>query len=96
MCSSSTDRATLASSGERIPPCGVPVSVSSQRAVLAEDARLQERLHQSQDALVPDPSPHPVHQGRMRDLVEAGFDVALDDPLVGAGRSKWRTSATAS
>ena len=54
-------------------------------AVLGEDARLQERLHQGQDAFVPDPSPHPVHQGRMRDLVEAGFDVALHDPLVGAG-----------
>ena len=30
--------------------------------------------------------PHPVHQGRMRDLVEAGLDVALHDPLVGVGR----------
>src|ERR1019366_8877025 len=28
-CSSSADRAILASNGERIPPCGVPVSVSS-------------------------------------------------------------------
>ena len=27
-CSSRTDRATLLSSGERIPPCGVPVTVS--------------------------------------------------------------------
>ncbi len=31
-----------------------------QRAVLGEDARLQERLHQRQDALVPDASPHSV------------------------------------
>ena len=45
----------LASSGERMPPCGVPVLVSLVDAVLAEDAGLEERLHQRQDALVPDP-----------------------------------------
>ena len=87
MCSSRTDKATLLSSGDRIAPCGVPVSVSFSSRVLGEDARLQKRLHQGQDTLVPDPSPHPVHQGRMRDFVEARLDVALDDPLVGAGRS---------
>jgi hypothetical protein len=54
-----------------------------QGAVLTEDARLEERLHQSQDALVPDAFPYPIHEARMRDFVETGFDVALDDPLVG-------------
>ena len=56
MCSSRTERATLLSSGERIDPCGVPVSVVPQDAVLAEDARLEERLHQGQDAFVSDAS----------------------------------------
>ena len=56
--------------GVATPPCGVPVSVLSAIAVLVEDARLEERLHQSQDAFVPDASAHPVHQGRVRDLVE--------------------------
>jgi len=31
-----------------------------QRAALSEDARLEERLHQRQDAFIPDASPHPV------------------------------------
>ncbi len=57
-----------------------------QRAVLGEDARLQECLHQRQDALVPDASPHPVNEADMRDFVEAGLDVTLDNPLIGVGR----------
>jgi hypothetical protein len=57
-----------------------------QRAVLGEDPRLQERLHQRQDTLVADPTTHPVHQGRVRDLVETGFDVSFHDPLIRAGR----------
>jgi site-specific DNA recombinase len=32
-------------------------------AILGEDARLEERLHQGQDALVPDACPHSVQQG---------------------------------
>ena len=76
----------LASSGERMPPCGVPVSVSRLRPSSVRIPALQERLHQRQDALVPDPSPHPAHQGRVVDLVEARLDVALEHPLVGAGR----------
>ena len=70
----------LASSGERMPPCGVPVIVSRMRAVLGEDAGLQERLDQRQDALVPDPIAHPAHQGRVVDLVEARRDVAPPAP----------------
>ena len=57
-----------------------------EHAVLGEDARLQERLHQRQDAPVRDSRAHPVLKGDMRDFVEAGPDVALDDPLIGVGR----------
>ena len=77
-----TDRAILASNGERIPPWGVPVIVVPADAVLGEDTGSQERLHQAQDALVPDPTSHPAHEGRMVDLVEARFDICLEHPLV--------------
>jgi hypothetical protein len=53
--------------------------------VLAEDAGLEKRLHQGQDAFVSDASTHPVHEGRVRDFVETGFDVALNHPLIGMG-----------
>ena len=56
-----------------------------QRAILSEDARFKERLHQGKDAFVPDAGPHPVHKSGMRDFVEAGFDVAFHDPLIRAG-----------
>ena len=54
-------------------------------AILGEDTRLQERLHQRQDAFVSDSCPHPAHKCRMRDLVETGFDIALHHPLVRVG-----------
>jgi hypothetical protein len=54
----------------------------AQQAFLGEDACLQERLHQGQHALVSDSRPHPRHERGMRDFVEAGFDVALNHPLV--------------
>ena len=53
----------LASSGERIPPWGVPVPVFLDQAVLAEDACSQERLYQGQDPLVPDTTPAPGPSG---------------------------------
>jgi hypothetical protein len=62
-----------------------PGVVLPQHTVLTEDARLEERLHQGQNAFVSDSRPHPVHQVRMRDFVETGLDVSLNDPLVGAG-----------
>jgi len=46
---------------------------------------MQERFHHRQDAFVPDPSAHPVHQGRMVDHVEARLDVTFQHPLIGAG-----------
>ncbi len=55
-------------------------------AILGEDARLQERLDQPQDAFVPDAFPHPRHEGGMRDLVEACGDVGLEHPVVLADR----------
>ena len=42
-------------------------------------SRRQECLHQAQDASVSDPRPDQAHQGRMVDLVEARFDVSLND-----------------
>ena len=56
---------------------GVPLD-----AILTEDASFQERLHQSQDAPVPDAMSHPTHESRVVDLVEAGRDVRLEHPLV--------------
>jgi len=53
-------------------------------AILGEDARLEERLDQRQDPLVPDPSSQPTQQAGMRDLVEARRDVSLNHPLIGA------------
>jgi hypothetical protein len=52
-----------------------------------EDPGFQERFHQRADAFVLDPRPQAIHQSRMRNLVETGFDVALQHPLVipGAG-----------
>jgi hypothetical protein len=43
----------LASSGEAIPPCGVPVTVRSRRPVSVITG-LQERPHEPQNALVID------------------------------------------
>jgi len=54
-------------------------------AVLTEDARMQERLDHRQDAFVPDSSAHPVHQGRVVDVVEARLDVTFEHPLIRAG-----------
>jgi len=41
------------------------------------NTRGQERLDQGQDPLVTDPQPHPVHHGRMRQLVEGIHDLLL-------------------
>jgi hypothetical protein len=60
--------------------------LSRKAGILTEDARLEERLHQSQDAFVSDAFAYPFHEGRVRNFVEAGFDVALYDPLVSLGR----------
>ena len=64
------------SAGDRIPT----------DAILCEDPGSEERLHQSQDAFVPDSSSHPTQKGRVRDLIEAGRDVSLENPLIVARR----------
>jgi site-specific DNA recombinase len=64
--------AALWSAGDRVP----------HAAILVEDAGLQERLDQHQDALVGDALTDPAHQCGMVDLVEACLDIAFDDPLV--------------
>ena len=57
--------------------------------ILTEDAGSEERLHQAKNALVPDPTTHPFHEGGVVDLVEARFDVRLEHPFVVAnGRSE--------
>src|SRR6266511_4314372 len=63
-----------------------------QRAVLGEDARLEERLHQGQDTFVSDPLSHSTHKSRVRDFVEARRDVTFDHPLVGVGDEHDRIS----
>ncbi len=75
----------LASSGEKDAALGSAGHRPSVQALFGEDPGFQERLHQGKDALVPDPTSHPVHKGRVRNLVEARFDVRLEHPLVGAG-----------
>jgi hypothetical protein len=57
-----------------------------QLVVLGQDARLQERLHQCQDAFISDSGPHPTQQGGMRNFVEARFDITLHNPLIRAAR----------
>lgn len=56
-------------SGARVPP----------DVTLGEDAGLQKRLRQCQDALVPDTTPHPLQKSGMRDLIETRRDVVIDD-----------------
>ncbi len=72
----------LASSGERMPPCGGAGLGAPDLSGLGEDAGDQERFDQAEDALVCDASAHSVHEGRVVDLIEAGGDVAFHDPLV--------------
>jgi hypothetical protein len=65
----------LGGAGDRVP----------LGAILAEDAGLEERLHQGPDPLVPDSIPDPSQKSGVGDLVEARRDVALKHPLVGVG-----------
>nr|WP_229803563.1 recombinase family protein [Halomonas qijiaojingensis] len=57
----------------------------SRLAILLEDAGAQERLDQSQNALIGDTATHAVHQGGVVDLVEACLDITLEYPPVVAG-----------
>ena len=75
----------LASNGDRMPPCGVPVWVSSPVTVLGENARLEERLDQRQHAFVLDPQTHAVHQGRVVDRVKARLDIRIQHPPITLG-----------
>ena len=70
------ENATLGRAGVRL----------SRNAILGEDAGLEKRLDQRQDALISDSPTHPVQQGRMRDFVEARRDVRLQHPLIRVGR----------
>ena len=46
---------------------------------------LEEGFHQRQHALVLDPCPHPVRDGRVRDVVEGRLDVRVQHPPVTLG-----------
>src|SRR3981081_924367 len=72
----------LASSGEMIPPCGVPVRLAAKPPCLLAPARAQERSDQADDLAVVHPFSHLLHEDSVVDVVDAGLDVALDDPLV--------------
>jgi site-specific DNA recombinase len=52
------------------------------QAILGEDPGPQERLYQSQNAFVSDPTSHSAHEGGVVDLVEARFDICLEHPFV--------------
>jgi len=43
---------------------------------------LEKCLHEGQDTFVADSTAHPVHEGRVVNLVETRRDVTLDDPLI--------------
>ena len=47
-----------------------------------EHPGFEERFHQRAYPLILDPRPEAVHQSRMRDFIETGFDIALQHPLV--------------
>ena len=64
--------AALRGAGDRVP----------DGATLGEDASFQERLHQTQDAPVPDAIAHPLQKSRVRDFIEARLDVAVQHPLI--------------
>ena len=66
----------------------VPIHPANRDALRREKDRPCDQLgfDVGQDAFVPDPTPHPIHEAAIRNLVETGFDVTLDDRLVGAGR----------
>jgi site-specific DNA recombinase len=70
---SGRDDSALRSTGDVVPVA----------EILGENPGLEERLHQGQNAFVPDTTPHPVHEGRMRDFVEACRDVCLENPVIG-------------
>ena len=66
---------------------GVGVFLSSE---LGQDPGVEEHPDKAQHSLVPDPSPHPTGDSRMRDVVEARLDIALQHPLVRVARQVMR------
>src|SRR6266568_1324899 len=49
-----------------------------------DDPGFQERLHQRAHPLVLDPPPYPVEEWGMPDLIETGFDIGFQDPVIGS------------
>lgn len=50
--------------------------------MLGENPGLEKRLHQCQDAFVPDPLPQALHQRAVVNGIEARLDVSLQHPVV--------------
>ena len=84
-CSSSTERAMLASSGERMPPWGVPLLVSLVTPSSERTPACRNAFTSPTTRLSPIATSHPVHQGRVVDLVETGRDVTFEHPGIALG-----------
>ena len=57
----------------------------SSVAGLGHDSGLEERPHQRQNPLVLDSGAHPVHEGGVRDGVEARLDIGVEHPEIALG-----------
>src|ERR1039457_28085 len=71
--------------GRDDPALGRPCSCLFPVPEFREDPGFQERLYQRAGTLILDPHPEAVHQCRMINFVETGFDVGLEYPPVIGG-----------
>src|ERR1035437_4018314 len=71
--------------GRENPALGRPCSCLFPVPEFREDPGFQERLYQRAGTLILDPHPEAVHQCRMINFVETGFDVGLEYPPVIGG-----------
>ena len=78
----------LASSGDRIPPWGVPVTVSRSVSSSQRTPALRNAFTKPSTRLSPIRLSHPAHEGRVVDLVEARLDVRLQHPARSRGRRR--------
>ncbi len=88
----------LAPEKTAVVPCGVPVCVSSRPPSSVKTPAFRNAFTSAHVRLSLTRYPQPVHQSRMLDFVETGFDVGLQNPerdlvpaagehcTVGAGR----------
>ena len=72
----------LASSGEMIPPCGVPVTVRSKRPVSVITPAFRNDRTSTSTRSILDTMSHLTENLGVREPVKARLDVRFDDPLV--------------